>query len=195
MKLKFLTPMCMVALMMVLTFCVIAFAVSAYPEAQVIAQDANMPARPHKQSAQPLAAPAKDGKDIVDTAAAAGSFSTLAKALEVAGLVETLKGSGPFTVFAPTDEAFAKIPPDKLDALMQDKELLKKVLLAHVVSGKVMAKDVMGMKAAKTMDGSLLPIKASGEKVTIGNAGISQTDIAASNGIIHVIDAVILPGK
>jgi uncharacterized surface protein with fasciclin (FAS1) repeats len=167
MKLKSLTLVCLMTLMIALTVCLTA-------------------------SAQ---TPTKDDRDIVETAVSAGSFATLAKALEAAGLTETLKGNGPFTVFAPTDEAFAKLPPDKLDALMQDKDMLKRILLAHVVSGKVMAQDVTGMKTAKTLDGSSIPIKAAGQKVMIGNAGITQTDIAASNGIIHVIDAVILPGK
>jgi len=137
----------------------------------------------------------QEKKDLIETASAAGSFSTLAKALEAAELTETLKGAGPFTVFAPTDEAFAKLPPDKLEALLQDKELLKKVLLAHVVSGRVMAKDVAGMKTAKTLAGSQVAIRAASNKVMIGNASITQTDIAASNVIIHVIDSVILPAR
>jgi uncharacterized surface protein with fasciclin (FAS1) repeats len=132
-------------------------------------------------------------KDIVDTAVAAGSFKTLATALEAAGLVETLKGKGPFTVFAPTDEAFAKLPPGTVEALLKDKEKLTKILLYHVVSGNVMAKDVVMLKSAKTVQGSSVKIKAGGGKVMVDGANVVKTDIAASNGVIHVIDAVIIP--
>jgi uncharacterized surface protein with fasciclin (FAS1) repeats len=132
-------------------------------------------------------------KDIVDTAVAAGNFKTLAAALEAAGLIETLKGKGPFTVFAPTDEAFAKLPAGTVEALLKDKEKLTKILLYHVVSGNVMAKDVVKLKSAKTVEGSSVKINVNGGKVMVDNANVIKTDIATSNGVIHVIDAVIIP--
>jgi uncharacterized surface protein with fasciclin (FAS1) repeats len=132
-------------------------------------------------------------KDIVDTAVAAGSFNTLVTAVKAAGLVDTLKSAGPFTVFAPTDEAFAKIPKAQLDALIADKEALKKVLLYHVVSGKVMAADAMKLSSAKTVQGGSAKISKMGDKVMIDNAHIVKTDIVTSNGVIHVIDTVIMP--
>ena len=139
------------------------------------------------------AARAAEGpKDIVDTAVAAGSFKTLATALKAAGLVETLKGAGPFTVFAPTDEAFAKLPAGTLDALLKDKAKLTAVLTYHVVPGKVMAADVVKLKAAKTVQGGSVAIDAA-KGVKIDGANVVKTDIACSNGVIHVIDAVILP--
>jgi uncharacterized surface protein with fasciclin (FAS1) repeats len=136
-------------------------------------------------------------KDIVETAVAAGSFKTLATALTEAGLIETLKGKGPFTVFAPTDAAFAKIPKATLEALLKDKEALKKVLLYHVVAGKVEAKDVMKMngKGAKTVEGSEAMIKIDGKTVMVDAAKVEKTDIECSNGVIHVIDTVIMPKK
>jgi uncharacterized surface protein with fasciclin (FAS1) repeats len=130
-------------------------------------------------------------KDIVDTAVAAGSFKTLAAALQAAGLVETLKGKGPFTVFAPTDEAFAKIPKADLDALLKDKAKLTAVLTYHVVAGKVMAKDVKAGKV-KTVQGSELTLGTTGG-VTVNAAKVVKADIVADNGVIHVIDAVVLP--
>jgi uncharacterized surface protein with fasciclin (FAS1) repeats len=132
-------------------------------------------------------------KDIVDTAVAAGSFKTLATALEATGLVETLKGDGPFTVFAPTDDAFAKLPAGTLDALLKDLPKLKGILLYHVVAGKVMAKDVVKLKSAKTVQGSSAKISLRGGKVMIDEANVATTDIMASNGVIHVIDSVIMP--
>jgi len=137
-------------------------------------------------------AQAGDHKDIVDTAVAAGDFKTLAKALQAAGLVDTLKGEGPFTVFAPTDEAFAKIPAADLQALLADKEKLTKVLTYHVVAGKVMAADVTKLKTAKTVEGQDITIDTS-SGVKVNDANVIKTDIAASNGVIHVIDTVILP--
>lgn len=134
---------------------------------------------------------ANHGKDIVDTAVAAGQFKTLATALQAAGLVETLKGKGPFTVFAPTDEAFAKIPKADLDALLKDKAKLSAVLTYHVVPGKVMAKDVKAGKV-KSVQGSELTIGTTGG-VTVDSAKVTKTDIAASNGVIHVIDTVVMP--
>jgi len=130
-------------------------------------------------------------KDIVDTAVSAGSFKTLATALQAAGLVDTLKGKGPFTVFAPTDEAFAKIPKADLDALLKDKAKLTAVLTYHVVPGKVMAADVKAGKV-KTVQGSELTVTTAGG-VKVDNANVIKTDIVADNGVIHVIDSVVLP--
>ena len=130
-------------------------------------------------------------KDIVDTAVAAGSFKTLATALGAAGLVDTLKGKGPFTVFAPTDEAFAKIPKADLDALLKDKAKLTAVLTYHVVAGKVMAADVKAGKV-KTVQGSDLTVTTMGG-VQVNGANVVKTDIVADNGVIHVIDSVVMP--
>ena len=132
--------------------------------------------------------------DIVDTAVA-GKFNTLVAAVKAAGLVETLKGAGPFTVFAPTDEAFAKLPAGTLEDLLKpaNKAKLQSVLTYHVVSGKVMAADVVKLHTAKTVEGQNVTIKATGGKVTVDAANVTKTDIVASNGVIHVIDAVILP--
>jgi len=132
-------------------------------------------------------------KDIVDTTVAAGSFNTLAKALQAAGLVETLKGEGPFTVFAPTDEAFAKLPAGTMDALLADIPKLRAILTYHVVPGRVMAADVTKLDSAKTVNGETLTIKVSGNSVMVNEAKVVKTDIAASNGVIHVIDMVVLP--
>ncbi len=129
--------------------------------------------------------------DIVDTAVAAGSFKTLATALQAAGLVETLKGKGPFTVFAPTDEAFAKVPKDQLEALLKDKAKLTAVLTYHVVAGKVMGKDVAAGKV-KTVQGSELTVSTTGG-VMVDGAKVIKTDIVADNGVIHVIDSVVIP--
>jgi uncharacterized surface protein with fasciclin (FAS1) repeats len=130
-------------------------------------------------------------KDIVDTAVDAGSFKTLATALGAAGLVETLKGKGPFTVFAPTDEAFAKIPKADLEALLKDKAKLTAVLTYHVVPGKVMAADVKAGKV-KTVQGSDITVTTKGG-VMVNKAKVIKTDIVADNGVIHVIDTVIMP--
>lgn len=129
--------------------------------------------------------------DIVDTAVAAGSFKTLATALTAAGLVDTLKGPGPFTVFAPTDAAFAKIPKAQLDALLKDKAKLTAVLTYHVVPGKVMAADVKAGKV-KTVQGSELTVSTTGG-VMVDKAKVTKTDIVADNGVIHVIDTVLMP--
>jgi uncharacterized surface protein with fasciclin (FAS1) repeats len=131
--------------------------------------------------------------DIVETAVAAGSFNTLAKAIEAAGLVETLKGEGPFTVFAPTDEAFAKLPAGTLDALLADRERLTKVLTYHVVPGRITSAEVAGLESANTVNGKTLRVAAKDGAVRIDDATVTQADIAASNGVIHVIDAVLLP--
>jgi len=134
---------------------------------------------------------AANAKDIVDTAVSAGSFNTLAAALQAADLVDTLKGSGPFTVFAPTDEAFAKIPKQDLDALLADKAKLSAVLTYHVVPGKVMSKDVKAGKV-KTVEGSSLTVSTMGG-VKVDNANVTAVDIVADNGVIHVIDTVVMP--
>jgi uncharacterized surface protein with fasciclin (FAS1) repeats len=130
-------------------------------------------------------------KDIVDTAVSAGNFKTLATALQAAGLIDTLKGAGPFTVFAPTDEAFAKVPKADLDALLKDKAKLSAVLTYHVVPGKVMAADVKA-GSVKTVNGKSLTVATAGG-VTVDNAKVTATDIMASNGVIHVIDTVVIP--
>jgi uncharacterized surface protein with fasciclin (FAS1) repeats len=134
-------------------------------------------------------------KDIVDTAVAAGSFKTLAKALAAADLVQTLKGPGPFTVFAPTDEAFAKLPAGTIETLLkpENKAKLQRILTYHVVAGRVMASDVMKMRSAKTVSGDSVTIAADEGGVMVDKAHVVKTDIAASNGVIHVIDSVILP--
>ena len=134
---------------------------------------------------------AAHAKDIVETAVAAGSFKTLVTAVQAAGLVDTLKGPGPFTVFAPTDEAFAKIPKAQLDALLADKAKLTAVLTYHVVPGKVMAANVKAGKV-KTVQGSELTVSTMGG-VKVDAANVVKTDIAADNGVIHVIDSVIMP--
>ena len=138
-----------------------------------------------------IAALSAQAKDIVDTAVGAGSFKTLAAALTAAGLVDTLKGPGPYTVFAPTDEAFAKIPKAQLDALLADKAKLTSVLTYHVVPGKVMAKDVKAGKV-KTVQGSELTVGTTGG-VMVDGAKVTATDIVADNGVMHVIDSVMLP--
>ena len=138
------------------------------------------------------AAPADAPKDIVDTAVAAGSFNTLAKLLTDAGLIETLKGEGPFTVFAPTDEAFAAVPADTLAALGADKALLTKVLTYHVVPGKVMAADIAAGDVA-TVAGPTVKLSIVDGKVMVNDATVVTADVAASNGVIHVIDKVLLP--
>ena len=129
--------------------------------------------------------------DIVETAVQAGSFKTLVAAVQAAGLVDTLKGPGPFTVFAPTDAAFAKVPKEALDALLKDKAALTKVLTYHVVSGKVMAADVKAGKV-RTVQGQELTLGTTGG-VTVDNARVVAADVVASNGVIHVIDTVVMP--
>ena len=143
--------------------------------------------------ASPSARASEPAKDIVDTAVAAGSFTTLATALKAADLIDTLKGKGPFTVFAPTDDAFKKLPAGALDGLLADKAKLKKVLTYHVVAGKVMAADVVKLKEAKTVEGSAAKVSVKGKDVFIDGAKVVKTDIGASNGVIHVIDTVVLP--
>lgn len=138
-----------------------------------------------------LAAASAQAKDIVDTAVAAGNFKTLVTALNAAGLVDTLKGKGPFTVFAPTDEAFAKVPKADLDALLKDKAKLTSVLTYHVVPGKILSKDIKpGM--VKTVQGGELTIATAGG-VTVNGAKVTTADIEADNGVIHVVDSVLMP--
>ena len=136
-------------------------------------------------------------KDIVDTAVDAGQFKTLAAALDAAGLIDTLKGNGPFTVFAPTDAAFAKLPPGTVENLLkpENKDQLVAILTYHVVSGKVMAVDVVKLKEAKTVNGKMIDIETKGDAVMVNDARVTATDIGASNGVIHVVDTVILPPK
>ena len=134
-------------------------------------------------------------QDIVDTAVAAGDFKTLAAALSAAGLISTLKGAGPFTVFAPTDAAFAKLPAGTVESLLkpENKDQLTSILTYHVVPGTVMAADVVKLSEAKTVNGKMLQVKASNGGVTINDANVASTDILASNGVIHVFDSVVLP--
>lgn len=141
-----------------------------------------------------LAAPAQQD-NIVEIAIANGNFQTLVAAVQAAGLAETLSGDGPFTVFAPTDEAFAKLPAGTVEALLNDKERLTAILTYHVVPGKVMASDVVDLTSAATVNGQDVAISVMNGKVMINNATVTATDIEASNGVIHVIDTVILPGN
>jgi len=136
-----------------------------------------------------------DQKDIVETAVAAGSFTTLAAALNAAGLVETLQGEGPFTVFAPTDEAFANLPAGTVDTLLlpENQDQLVAILTYHVVAGEVTAADVVTLDSATTVNGQDVEIAVMGESVMINNATVIQADIMTSNGVIHVIDTVLLP--
>jgi len=142
-----------------------------------------------------VAAFSASAADIVDTAVSAGSFNTLVTAVKAAGLVETLKGPGPFTVFAPTDEAFAKLPAGTVEGLLKDPAKLKQILTYHVVAGKVMAADVVKIKSAKTVQGSSAKVSVNGGNVMIDNAKVVKTDIVTDNGVIHVIDTVIMPKK
>jgi uncharacterized surface protein with fasciclin (FAS1) repeats len=137
----------------------------------------------------------KPTKDIVETAVAAGSFKTLVAAVQAAGLVETLQGKGPFTVFAPTDEAFSKLPAGTVEALLKDKARLAAILTYHVVSGDVRAAQAMKLTSAKTVNGQSLKIMLKDGNVMIDNAKVVKADIATTNGVIHVIDTVILPSK
>ena len=145
-----------------------------------------------------ISAPAFSGsykKDIVDTAVGAGSFNTLVAAVTAADLVDTLKSEGPFTVFAPTDEAFGKLPEGTVESLLkpENKEKLQAILLYHVVPGRVMAADVVKLSSAKTANDMQLAIMVDGKTVKVNNAQVIQTDIKTSNGVIHVIDTVMLP--
>jgi uncharacterized surface protein with fasciclin (FAS1) repeats len=141
----------------------------------------------------PKAAPAARPKNIVQTAVAAGQFKTLASLLKKAGLAGTLQGRGPFTVFAPTDAAFAKVPKATLAALGKNRAQLRAVLLYHVVKGKVTAKQVVKLRSAKTLNGKSVPIRVHGRRVTVGGATVTSADVAASNGVVHVINKVLIP--
>ncbi|MBA6251107.1 MULTISPECIES: fasciclin domain-containing protein [unclassified Colwellia] len=134
-------------------------------------------------------------KDIVDVAAANGSFNTLVAAVKAGGLVDTLKGKGPFTVFAPTDEAFAKLPAGTVEMLLkpENKDKLVSILTYHVVAGKVMSTDVVKVDSASTVQGQMLMVKVDGGNVMINNAKVIMADVKASNGVIHVIDTVLMP--
>lgn len=155
------------------------------------------PAQPPAPTATPMPMPvtAEEAKTIVEIAAADVRFSTLAQALEAADLLPVLQGEGPFTVFAPTDEAFAKLPAGTVEALLGDIPQLSKVLLYHVVPGSVMARDVVMLSSAKTANGALVKVMVDGDKVMVNDAQVIITDIEASNGVIHVIDTVLLPPK
>jgi transforming growth factor-beta-induced protein len=167
-----------------LTFSALALVVAACSSA---ATSTPAPEAPEASAMAPMG-------DIVETATEAGSFSTLLTAATAAGLVDTLKGEGPFTVFAPTDEAFAALPEGTLDDLLADPEALKQVLLYHVVSGKVTADQVVGLTSADSVEGSPIAISVTDGTVTLNDsAKVVTTDIETSNGVIHVIDAVILP--
>jgi uncharacterized surface protein with fasciclin (FAS1) repeats len=134
-----------------------------------------------------------ESADIVATASSAGSFNTLVAAVQAAGLVETLQSDGPYTVFAPTDDAFAKLPAGTVESLLANPDKLREILLYHVVPGKVMAADVVGLSSAKTAQGSEVAIKLDDGSVRIDNALVTATDIETSNGVIHVIDSVMIP--
>ena len=144
-------------------------------------------------SSNTFAGDKNSSKNIVETAVTAGGFNTLATALTEAGLVDALQKDGPFTVFAPTDKAFSKLPEGTLESLLKDKEALKKVLLYHVVSGKVMSSDVVKLKSATTLQGNDVNIKTAGGNVMINNSKVTTADVVASNGVIHVIDTVLIP--
>ena len=165
-------------------FRTIAFAAVLAVPGTLVAQEAQ------GYSASPAA---ESNRDIVETAIAAGSFTTLAKAIDAAGLTETLKGDGPFTVFAPTDEAFAKLPEGTVSALLKDKKKLAAILTYHVVADRVTSTAVAGLSAAETVNGAELSIEAKDGKVKVDEATVTQADIPASNGIIHVIDQVLMP--
>lgn len=140
-----------------------------------------------------IAALGASAADIVDTAVSAGNFKTLVAAVKAAGLVETLKGPGPFTVFAPTDEAFAKLPAGTVKSLLKDPVALKKILTYHVVAGKVMAAEVVKMEAAPTVEGDSAKVTVKDGEVMIDNAKVLKTDIECDNGVIHVLDTVLMP--
>jgi transforming growth factor-beta-induced protein len=167
------------------------------PQTTPAPQATEPPAPAATEEAAPMPEPTEAPQTIVDIAVANGSFNTLVAAVQAAGLVDTLKGEGPFTVFAPTDEAFAKLPAGTLDQLLANPEELKNILLYHVVPGKVMAADVLtmdGQKVDTALEGKQITIKIDGDKVVLNDsANVIATDVAASNGVIHVIDSVILP--
>ncbi|MCU0698571.1 MAG: fasciclin domain-containing protein [Myxococcaceae bacterium] len=175
----------------------VTLAVASVSFAQKKEPKAAEPAKPAEAKPAEAAKPAAEApKDIIDTAVAAGSFKTLATALTEAGLIETLKGKGPFTVFAPTDEAFAKIAKKDLDALLKDKKKLTAVLTYHVVPGSIPAAEVLKLKdgtKVKTVEGREITVGIKDGKVKVDGANVVKTDVTASNGVIHVIDTVIMP--
>ena len=150
---------------------------------------------PASASARPLenSVPASAKQDIVETAVAAGKFDTLTALLKQAGLVTTLKGKGPYTVFAPTDKAFSKVPKETLDALAKDKAKLRSVLLYHVAKGNLAARKVVKRKSIKTLNGQRVRVKVRGDKVFVSGARVVTPDVGASNGVIHVINKVLIP--
>ena len=167
--------------------------ISTLAAATAVALAAAVPTASAGTLAQGNAVPASAKKDIVETAAAAGNFDTLASLLKQAGLVKTLKGNGPYTVFAPTDKAFSKVPQATLDALAKDKAKLRSVLLYHVAKGKLTAKKVVKRKSIKTRNGQRVRVKVRGDKVFVGGARVVTPDVRASNGVIHAINKVLIP--
>lgn len=166
-----------------------------YKESRMRSDGYGMPPaqmRPYTKHSNGAGASSASAGNIIETATSAGNFSTLLNAVRASGLEETLEGKGPFTVFAPTDAAFAKIPPKILSAIVADKDALREVLAYHVVAGKVSSSQVAGMKSARTVQGSSVNIDTS-SGVNVGGANVVKADIQASNGIIHVIDSVMLP--
>ena len=185
----------LVVLALVVGACTVAAPPTAAPAVEEPVAEEAMPAE-EPMAEEEMAAEEEmpaEGQTIVDIAVADGRFTTLVTALQAAGLVETLQGEGPFTVFAPTDEAFAKLPEGALDGLLADTEALTNVLLYHVVPGKVMAADVVNLTSADTVANLPVSIMVDGETVKVGDAQVIITDIEASNGVIHVIDTVLLP--
>jgi uncharacterized surface protein with fasciclin (FAS1) repeats len=184
-----------VLLVPALAIAIAACSSAASPSATPIAVPTPSPAPTTAPTPTTAPSPSADaaGKDIVETATGAGSFTTLLTAAKAAGLVETLQGDGPFTVFAPTDEAFAALPAGTLEGLLADKEALKKVLLYHVVPAAVTADMVVGLTSADSVEGSPIAIAVKDGKVFVNDAQVTATDIAATNGVIHVIDSVLLP--
>jgi uncharacterized surface protein with fasciclin (FAS1) repeats len=176
-----------------------ALTLTAAPAQETKPTDAATPEAAKPEAAKPEAAKPEAAKpdtakagDIVEVAKSSGKFNTLLKAIDAAGLTDTLKGAGPYTLFAPTDDAFAQVPKEELDALLANKEELKEVLLYHVVPGKLLAADVTKIQSAKTVQGDELTIEATADGILVDGAKVVQADIAASNGVIHAIDTVLL---
>jgi uncharacterized surface protein with fasciclin (FAS1) repeats len=170
-----------------------ALAVLALTAAACGSSSSKSDSKPAKETTTTSAAPATTAKTIVEIASANADFSTLVTAVTKADLVQTLSGAGPFTVFAPTNAAFAKIPAAQLDAILADKAQLTKILTYHVVPGKVMAADLQPTQSVKTVEGQNVEIKVSSGQATINGCNIVKTDIEASNGVVHVIDCVLIP--
>jgi len=183
------------SVLIVLSLALGACSTPAQPTATIAPTEMPQPTETPAPSATPAPTATQAPKTIVDIAVADGRFTTLVAALEAAGLVETLQGEGPFTVFAPTDDAFAKLPAGTVESLLlpENLEQLKSILLYHVVSGSVMAADVVTLTSADTVSGKPVTVKVEGDKVFINDAQVIITDIQASNGVIHVIDTVLLP--